>query len=388
MKPAVVVDQSKIRDVRPPAQTARMQRWHVFLALSFVFAVLLPAAVAAWYLWTRAADQYGSTVAFSVRQEKLSSAIEVLGGITDLSGTSASDADILYEFIQSQALVAQVDQQLNLREIWSQTKGDPVFAFDPSGTIEDLQSHWKRKLRIAYDTTTGLIELQVLAFTPEDATAIAQAVLADSTAMINKLSEAAREDAIRHARAELDLAVTRLKAARAKLTRFRNQNQLVNPEADLQTQTGLLATLQSQLAESLIELDLLYGTTRENDPRIAQVRRRIDVIEGRITDERAKLGLGEGENGQAFATLVGEYETLVVDREFAEQSYTAALAAYDAAQAEARRQSRYLAAHILPTTAERAEYPQRWMLMITGTLFLFLSWATLVLIGYALRDRR
>ncbi|GGE54942.1 capsule biosynthesis protein [Actibacterium pelagium] len=375
-------------EIAPPVAPATFRNRHVLVVLSFLLLVAAPVAASAWYLWTRAADQYASTVAFSVRQEKLSSAIEVLGGITDLSGTSASDADILYEFIQSQALVAQVDQRLNLRKIWSQTKGDPVFAFDPSGTIEDLQSHWKRKLRIAYDTTTGLIELQVLAFTPEDATAIAQAVLADSTAMINKLSEAAREDAIRHARAELDLAVTRLKAARAKLTRFRNQNQLVNPEADLQTQTGLLATLQSQLAESLIELDLLYGTTRENDPRIAQVRRRIDVIEDRITDERAKLGLGEGENGQAFATLVGEYETLVVDREFAEQSYTAALAAYDAAQAEARRQSRYLAAHILPTMAERAEYPQRWMLMITGTLFLFLSWATLVLIGYALRDRR
>ena len=349
---------------------------------------MAPIGVSAWYLWYRAADQFASTVAFSVRQEKMRSAIELLGGITDLSGSGASDADILYEFIQSQTLVAQIDKELDLKAIWSKADKDPVFSFHRGGSIEDLRRHWRRKLRVAYDPATGLIEVQVLAFTATDATAIAQAVLDDSTQMINKLSNAAREDAIHHARHELDRAVDRLKDARAAVTQFRNTNQLVNPESDLQTQTGLLATLQAQLAESLIELDLLYQTTRDSDPRISQTRRRINVIEARIAEERNKLGIGEGDTGQAFANLVGEYESLVVDREFAEQSYTAALTAYDAAQAEAQRQSRYLAAHILPTIAERAEYPKRGMILFMGATFLFLSWATLVLIGYAFRDRR
>ena len=369
-----------------PASKIRVR--HRLVLVSFLVLVMAPIGVSAWYLWYRAADQFASTVAFSVRQEKMRSAIELLGGITDLSGSGASDADILYEFIQSQTLVAQIDKELDLKAIWSKADKDPVFSFHRGGSIEDLRRHWRRKLRVAYDPATGLIEVQVLAFTATDATAIAQAVLDDSTQMINKLSNAAREDAIHHARHELDRAVDRLKDARAAVTQFRNTNQLVNPESDLQTQTGLLATLQAQLAESLIELDLLYQTTRDSDPRISQTRRRINVIEARIAEERNKLGIGEGDTGQAFANLVGEYESLVVDREFAEQSYTAALTAYDAAQAEAQRQSRYLAAHILPTIAERAEYPKRGMILFMGATFLFLSWATLVLIGYAFRDRR
>ena len=375
-------------DIAAPVSPARLRLRHALVLLSFLVCVAAPVGGASWYLWVRAADQYGSTVGFSVRQEKVSSAIELLGGITDLSGSSTSDADILYEFIQSQVLVAEIDAQLNLRRIWSLPQRDPVFAFDPSGSIEDLVHHWNRKVTVSYDTTTGLIELRVLAFQATDATQIARAVLDHSTQMINALSEAAREDAIRHARAELDNAVGRLKGARAALTQFRNDNQIVNPEADLQTQTGLLGTLQAQLADALIELDLLHETTRDSDPRVQQVRRRITVIEARIAEERNKLGIGTGSGGSAFANLVGDYESLVVDREFAEQSYTAALAAYDAAQAEARRQSRYLAAHILPTTAERAEYPQRLILLSTLSLFLFLSWATLVLIIYALKDRR
>ena len=56
----------------------------------------MPALVTAFYLWTRAADQYASDVAFSVRTEEKGSAIELLGGITELSGSSSSDTDILY----------------------------------------------------------------------------------------------------------------------------------------------------------------------------------------------------------------------------------------------------------------------------------------------------
>ena len=59
-----------------------------------------------------------------------------------------------------------------------------------------------------------------------------------------------------------------------------------------------------------------------------------------------------------------------------------------AAAAEARRKSRYLAAHVLPTTAETARFPERGMLLGLIALFLFLFWAIAVLVAYALKDRR
>jgi hypothetical protein len=58
-----------------------------------------------------------------------------------------------------------------------------------------------------------------------------------------------------------------------------------------------------------------------------------------------------------------------VEQEFAQQAYVAAMAAYDAALAEGRQQSRYLAAHVEPTLAERADYPQRWTLTLLTALF-------------------
>lgn len=379
------------RPVRPPAQKSNPRPRHYAALASFVAMVVLPSVLAAWFLWLWAADQYASNLGFSVRKEESSSAIELLGGITALSGSSSSDTDILYQFLQSQALVRQIDNQLDLRGIWSHpaTERDFIFGFDTSGTIEDLLTHWKRMVKIYYDSNSGLIDLRVLSFDPVDSQRVAEAIFTESSAMINELSAIAREDAIRYARDDLEGAVERLKDARQVLTAYRNRTQIVDPTIDTQGQMTLVNTLQGQLADAMIELDLLSETTRSTDPRIETANRRIRVIEVRIAAERQKLGIGSATGeGQAFADLVGEYERLVVDREFAETSYTAALASYDAALADARRKSRYLAAHVHPTLAERAEYPDRPILLALTALFLFLIWSVLTLVAYSLRDRR
>jgi capsular polysaccharide transport system permease protein len=370
---------------------SRMRKRHWLTIFTFLLFVILPTLLAAWYMWGRASDRYVSTVGFSVRTEEAGSAIEMLGGIAELSSSSSSDTEILYNFIQSQELVAQIDAKIDLRTIWE--KGDPdkdpLFAYHAPGTIEDLVTYWRRMVNV-YDDG-GLLELKVKAFTAEDAHTIATLIFEDSSKMINRLSAIARADATDYASEELDQAVERLRSAREALTRFRNRTQIVDPSASVQSQMGLLSSLQLQLAETLIDLDLISLTIQDNDPRIAQYQRRVSVIEKRIDLEREKLGIGQGiggEDGQnAFADLVGDFERLTVDREFAEQSYIAALAAYDASTAEARRQSRYLAAHVRPTLAESAEYPHRYSALGLVAMFSFLIWAILVLAAYALRDR-
>ena len=77
-----------------------------------------------------------------------------------------------------------------------------------------------------------------------------------------------------------------------------------------------------------------------------------------------------------------------MDREFAEETYRAALAALDVARANASRQSRYLAAYIQPTRAQSSEFPQRGMLLGLTFLLVLLSWAILALVYYSIRDRR
>ncbi|MDB6452701.1 sugar transporter [Falsirhodobacter sp. 20TX0035] len=360
--------------------------------MSFALVVAVPVALSAGYMFGVAQDQFASTVSFSVRSEDVSAATSLLSGLSSLSGSSSSDTDVLYDFIRSQDMVRQVDDTMDLRAIYGRPAFDPVFAFDPQGTIEDLTDYWHRMVKVYYDRSTSLIELKVLAFDPQDARAVAQEVFSVASAMINDLSAIARDDATRYASDELERAADQLRAARVALTEFRSRNQIVDPTADLQGQMGIINSLQQQLTEAMISENMLRDTTRsDDDARIAQAERRIEVINRLLTDERAKFGVGVG--GEAgttgdYSALVGEFERLNVDREFAEQTYLAARSAHDLAVAEAQRKNRYLAAHVQPTLAESSRYPSRGLNVALIAGFLLLAWGTAVLVYYSIRDRR
>ncbi len=348
--------------------------------------MIAPLSVAGWYLYDIAVNQYASTVGFSVRKEEVATPVELFGGIADVATSGSSDSDILYEFIRSQEMVEALEARLGLSSLYARAPDDPVFAYDPEGTIEDLMEYWSYMVRVTYDSTTELIEVRALAFAPEDAKAITAGIFAECVRLVEELSAIAQQDTIAFAAVEVDRAVERLKTAREAMTGFRSRTQIVDPTADLQGQMGLLSTLEQQLAEALISADLLRQSTRDSDPRITQAELRISVIEARIAEERRKLG--RGGDGEDYATKLAEYERLAVDREFAEQAYTAALATYDQALAEARRKSRYLAAYIKPTLAQASEFPRKEVLLGILAFFLLSGWAIAVLVYYSVRDRR
>lgn len=375
--------------LRPLPVRAKARRRHFGIMLSFLLLVAMPAGVTFWYLNARAVDQFASTVGFSVRREEAAAPSDLLGGISGLTSDSSTDTDILYQFIQSQQIVERIDVSLGLRALFSiAAEQDPVFALRPGASIEELHAHWGRQVKVFYDGSNGLIEVRVLANTPGAAQLVAEAIFSQSSAMINQLSAIARDDTTRFAKAEMDGALRQLKEARRAITAFRNRTQIVDPNADIQAQLGLVTTLQQQLAATLIDLDLLNQNARESDPRIEQARLKIAVIRQRISEERKKFGVGEGDDAGAYASLINDYEALVVEREFAEQNYLAALTTYNTARAEARRQSRYLAAYIEPTLAETAQYPKRLTIFGLITFFLVMVWSVLVLVYYSVKDRR
>lgn len=379
--------------VRQPVNAAQPQKRHWLLLLSFVVVVIIPTLISAWYLWTRASDQYVSTVGFSVRKEDAgASSIDLLGGLAALGGgtVGASDTDILYQYIRSHDMVETVDNQLDIRKMFSRDwPYDFVFAYNPKGTIEDLTDYWQRQVQVYYDNSTGLITLNVSAFEPADSQKIAQTILAASNEKINQLSAIAREDAMRLATQELEKTRIALTTARQDMTAYRMRTQIVDPQADLAGQMGVITGLQSKLAEQMIQHDLLLDNAKPNDHRVTQSQQKLDALRNLITKERGKFGEeGQGPNGESYAQLVAEYEKLAVDREFAEGAYRSARIGYEAAMAEAQRQSRYLATHISPRSAEASTEPNRLRLLALMAGLLLIGWSIMTLVYYSIRDRK
>lgn len=370
----------------PPAR-ARARHW--VAGLGFFLTMVIPTLVAAAYLTVTAADRYGSRVAFSIRSNQASAPLEILGAVTQLGNSSVlTDGQVLYDYIRSQRIVETVRARLPLEEYYNRAPRDWVFTLGRDQPVEGLVDYWNRMVDVALDPATGIIAVEARAFTPAEAQAIAAEILAASSELVNRLADTAREDAVRHAAVELAAAEQRLRDIRGRLRQFRDIEQEVDPSQNARVAIGLVASLEEELSQARVQLGLLRGALDEAAPRIVMLQRRVDSLEARIAAERTRLGSGLGEGGQrALSEVVGEFEELVVDREFAEQSYTVALATYQQAEAEARRRHRYLAAHIEPTLSEEPEYPDRTLLTAAVFLLALAGWSILVLGAWNIRDR-
>jgi capsular polysaccharide transport system permease protein len=260
-----------------------------------------------------------------------------------------------------------------------------VFSLGRDQPVEDLVEYWNRMVDVSLDPVTGILTVEARAFDPREARAVAAEILAASAELVNRLADTARADAVHYAAVELAEAEDRLRGIRARLRQFRDIEQEVDPSQNARVAIGLVAGLEEELSQARVQLGLLRGALDDTAPRIVLLKRQVESLEARIAAERTRLGTGAelaGAAARPLSQVVGEFEELVVDREFAEQSYTLALATYQQAQAEARRRHRYLAAHIEPTLSEEPQYPDRPLVTATVFLLAFAVWSILLLASY------
>jgi capsular polysaccharide transport system permease protein len=320
-----------------------------------------------------------------------------LGALSQTVTVGGTDAEIVYDFVRSQQMVEAAMAALPLETIYNVPERDLVFRLGDDQPIEDIRDHWNWMTSVSFDAGSGIVHFEARAFDPESARAIAQFVLDESTRIVNAMSAQAREDAVSVARSVLEQAEDRLRTVRRQIRAFRDAERELDPSVNAQAALGLVATLRQELAQAQVELDSYLSLVGPRGPRAPGLRQRIDSLQARIEQERQRLGAGQeglahvpapGGGSRLFSELLGDFEELTVEREFAENAYTSALASFEQAQVEARRQNRFLSPHIRPTLSQEPEYPQRTLMALGVFVILTVAWATVVLIVYNIRDRR
>lgn len=353
--------------------------------LLFVLIVILPMAALAFYLITYSKDQYKSKFAFLVSSETISSPLDFLS----VSSTSP-DSHILADFIRSPEIVDLIDKDLDLRAIYSKGGMDPLYLIDEEASREDLADFWEDMLTVYHDQASGIISVEVFTFAPEDAPLIANAIIEKSRTLINRISNVAEEDKLAHVRTERDQALLNLRETQRRLTDFRADFQIVDPEANLQVQVELIKSLQVKYVESLIELELMRDVLSSNDTRISQAERKISVLLENIELEKRKIGTTDSLSEEERNTLVSifdEYERIAIDIELDREIYSSAIRAYAVALSEANIQDKYLVDYIAPVEPEESQYPKRYMIFFLSLIASFLIWFTACLVYYSIRDR-
>ncbi|OJF95601.1 RkpR, polysaccharide export protein [Pararhizobium antarcticum] len=365
---------------------------HAVIVASFFLMVAVPATLASFYMVFLAADQYHSSSSFSVRSISSVGSSDLLGMFTQATSSSTvSDSYILMDFVRSERMLEAVETKFDLEAIYAARGLDYFYGLASGLPVEDRVAFWRSMIDINFDHGSGIMQLQVKAFDPQQSQDIAKFVIEQSDALVNNLSAVARDGVLKSAQDEVLVAEVRLAQARVGVRQYRDQSQEVDPVEGAKLAAQLIGGLEAQLVQ--LNSDLTTARTQMSDdtPRIRVMKARIASIEEQIEAEKQRLGSGmdstDGASSSDVAGRIQRFEALETQREFAERAYAASLISLEKARLDANNRQRYLAVFIEPTLSQMAQYPSRLLNSFLVTLGLLFAWSVLVMGYYNIRDR-
>lgn len=339
--------------------------------------VIAPTLITAGYYYIFAADQYESVSAYVVRKADSSpvssGALGQVFGFSFGNSASQSEAFIVHDFLLSHDAVSKLRKDADIVARYRRPGIDYLSRlWFANPTPETLQRYYLRHVSITEDQETAISHLSVTAFTPDDAVTINRQLLRMGEDRINALNARTFRDQVSQSEREYKLAETELQGIQSRLTALRVARGDIDPQGTGRAQIGLVSTLTGALVDARSRLTGMGRMISHNSPQYLALAAQVSALEAQISGQQGRLA---SQNGNTIATNLGDYEALVVRREFAAQRFTAAAAAFEQAKSEARKKQLYLVRVVEPNTPVRALLPERSRIVLTVFAALFLAFA-------------
>ncbi|MBD2841031.1 capsule biosynthesis protein [Erythrobacter rubeus] len=355
---------------------ALLRRWRWFAAF-----VVLPSLLGILYYGFIAADVYVSESQFVIKApDQKRASTGSLGALlqgTGLGGGQEQASEII-GYIKSRDALAGLTQRTDVRGAFASQEADFLSRFPliyQSGSFEDLYAYYGSMVTALPDPETGLTQLSVKAFTPEEAQAINLGLLQLSEELVNRLNERVNSQAIEEADARVAEAQERVRDARIRLGAYRNTAQILDPQ---QQGLGVLAVSDELIAQEAALRAQLTQMKRiaADHPSIPALEERIAAVSQQVASQTARAVGGP----DGLASRMTEYENLLVEQEFATELLTIANAALEQARVEAQQQKYYLERVVEPNRPDDAILPSRF----TNILAVIFASLCLYLVGWML----
>jgi len=380
----------------PPAREAKGRRRLMGAGLaSFIACVIAPTIVGLVYLLFFASNEYVSEARFVIRggaDELESQNAETGTAIVALSQGNASgavskaqqDSYIVTNYISSRTIIDAIGGVGELVALYSKPDLGWPSRLSADASFETAWRYWRNKVVAVLDIPSGMIILQVRAFTPSDAKRLAQQIAVASENLVNDMSERARADALKRAREELSKARDRVDSAQKDLLYFRNTEHLLDPMMIANSTADLLAGLYRQKFALENSIALNAGSVSTASPVQQVPVAQLKTVNGQIDALRATL-TSQTSDG-VISDKLARYDKLQLDLNFAERLYQVAADSLERAQRQVERQHLYLMTVVPPTEAERARYP--WPFVDTLLIFFWttVGWSIVTLMIAGVRD--
>ena len=333
--------------------------------LGFLAVVVIPTLLTAGYYIVFAADQYMSEARFVVRG--VGQAPSALSAILSTATGAARTQDDTYavqDYMLSRDAVTLLSSEDDLRAVFNRPEADVIARFPRSflpgsnslwgDSFEHFFEYYGHHVEVELDSTTGVSSLRVRTFRADDSQAIARALLGAGEALINRMNDRQRENALRDARKEVAYAEARVQDVAGQIAVFRNKEAILDPNKQSIPILAAIQLLQDTQVRTRIQLSTLQQTSARS-PLIPDLQQKIAALQFQIDEAKKRVSGSEG----SLVPQMTAFDLLTLQREFADKALASATASLEQARITAERQQLYLDPIVMPNEADYPAYPRK-----------------------------
>ena len=375
--PALVNSDEILSSLRKNRQRRFFTRLGLFVGI--------PTLLIALYVFAWATPRYQSEfeITYQTYQntQSLSSGLiqSVLGG----GSSSVDPGSILLEYIRSETLLLKLDQKLDLRKYYSNSAIDYPVRMGSNISNEAFLRYYRNHIVSVSEGLGGYLTVDVQAFDPQFAHALAQAIVEASDQMVDEMTSRAREDGMRFAESEVTRQEERVQRAKIAETKFQNEHHDLDPANSANQYAQIIGSLETQLSQSRTALTNTSTYAKSDAPQVMQLKNQIAAIEAQIQDQRKRLTGGDA----AYSQILEEYSRLQLEQQFAQNAYQSAQQGLAVARADAARKQSYLVDFVAPSHPDGPTQSFYITYLVAGFLGSLFLYAIGNLVAGAFRDQ-
>jgi len=369
-------DKDELQEVRKTILRQQRVR-RVFAYFQFLLFVIVPTALTGWYVTNIATPLYEARSVVTIAKP---------GGQADptfpgmlgmpLSQGNLSEAFIAKEFIDSEEMIHLMEEQEGLVTYLSDDGMDPLqrLRYIP-GLQVGADSYYHRYVRSTVNIQTGLLTLFVNARTPGDAQRFSMAILKFAEAKVRALSRALFQEQIAESEAAVERARKALEDVRVGVIELQISSGYASPQENMAEVYKIISALEAELLLLRREMDNTVLSGYSDSPQMEVLVEKEKTLKIRIQQQRDRLIVG-ADGRKPLNKVLADFEFAIVQKEIAEQTWSAALAALDNARSSAALGLSQFQIVVPPNTSLIPVRPNRIKTTLLAFLMFFGLFAT------------
>ncbi len=361
----------------------------------FKMILTLLFAMATIYIFRYETERYESQSVVSLKDLSRKQAMDSIGSMF-MAGPSGNSQDsrLLELYIESHEMYDFLEYKFHLSQYYTSEMIDELHRLYKNATLkyfdankENFLKKYNEDLTIVYDEPTGTLAINFAHVDANTSKVILQAIIDRSADVINQFEKANAEVALKFIKKQSIKNKAVYIASIKEMLRYQNKHLTIDPNIDVQTQSTIIANLESELMQKEVEYNSKAKFFNKNTFEMRILKDTMINIAKNINKVKHKM-TGKNTRERELNENVFDFELIKSDMELNKEIYRQALINQEELKIEVSQNAKNLLTISTPIVSESYAYPAKYKDTLTVLLILFFFYGIVTTIFIILQDHK